>query len=106
MLRDLAADPRPGAQALHRSLTQRRAAHRKEGQRLAGLLNFERVLWSAGVRNVAGVDEVGIGPLAGPVVAAAVILPEDIDIPGVDDSKRIDARTREQLDRAIREMLE
>lgn len=53
--------------------------------------------WSLGYDYIAGVDEVGRGPLAGPVVSAAVILPEGITIPGVDDSKKISAKKREML---------
>jgi ribonuclease HII len=68
------------------------------GERLQGPLDFERGLWSRGVRAVAGVDEVGRGPLAGPVVAAAVILPPGgLACAGVDDSKRLSARRREAL---------
>jgi ribonuclease HII len=52
---------------------------------------------------VAGVDEVGMGPLAGPVVAAAVVLPERAALPGLDDSKRLSRAARERLARAIRE---
>lgn len=70
---------------------------RRERRRITTLLNFERVLWTAGIERVAGVDEVGLGPLAGPVVAAAVILPRDIDLAEVDDSKRLDDATRQRL---------
>jgi len=52
--------------------------------------------------HIAGVDEAGMGPLAGPVVAAAVILPDHADLPGLDDSKRVPRETREALARAIR----
>jgi ribonuclease HII len=51
---------------------------------------------------VAGVDEVGVGPLAGPVVAAAVILRARVALPGLDDSKQVPAAARERLDAAIR----
>ncbi len=51
---------------------------------------------------MAGVDEVGVGPLAGPVVAAAVILPENVALPGLDDSKKLTRKARETLDVAIR----
>lgn len=60
-------------------------------------LHFERLLRMQGHQLVAGVDEVGRGPLAGPVVAAAVILPEDIDLPEVTDSKKLSAAKREFL---------
>jgi len=63
---------------------------------------FERRLWGAGHRRIAGVDEVGRGPLAGPVVAAAVVLRPDTLLPGLDDSKRLTARRREELAAAIR----
>ncbi|WP_018866980.1 MULTISPECIES: ribonuclease HII [unclassified Thioalkalivibrio] len=56
----------------------------------------------AAQRHVAGVDEVGRGPLAGPVVAAAVILPQDYACPGLTDSKKLSARRREALDVQIR----
>lgn len=62
----------------------------------------ETRLRAEGYRLVAGVDEAGRGSLAGPVVAAAVLLPPASIIEGVDDSKRLSARRREQLDRAIR----
>ncbi len=58
---------------------------------------FERVCWSAGIQRVAGIDEAGRGPLAGPVVAAAVVFPEEVWIHGVDDSKLLDAPERERL---------
>ena len=51
----------------------------------------------SGAKYIAGVDEVGRGPLAGPVVAAWVVLPEDFDVPGVDDSKKISEKKREAL---------
>jgi ribonuclease HII len=75
---------------------------RAETWRLKKLLSTERVLWEQGVRFVAGVDEVGRGPLAGPVVAAAVILPPDTPIRGMDDSKRLTAERREALFHEIR----
>ena len=66
---------------------------------------YERALFSEGAKYVAGVDEVGRGPLAGPVVCAAVIMPadENLMIDGVDDSKKLSAKKREALDLLIRE---
>ncbi|WP_268913097.1 ribonuclease HII [Lentilactobacillus sp. SPB1-3] len=58
---------------------------------------FERQLWQQGIEFVAGVDEVGRGPLAGPVVAAAVILPSDFDLVEVNDSKQLSQKKREML---------
>ncbi len=60
------------------------------------LLEYEKRFWGRG-RLVAGVDEAGRGPLAGPVVAAAVILPEGMHVEGADDSKQLSAVTREEL---------
>lgn len=60
-------------------------------------LAFERIAHAQGFLNVAGVDEVGRGPLAGPVMAAAVILPVGLQIPGVDDSKKLSHHKRERL---------
>jgi ribonuclease HII len=64
--------------------------------------HLETLLWRVGIRHVAGVDEVGMGPLAGPVVAAAVMLPPGTDIDGVADSKTLTARDRTSLDAVIR----
>ena len=58
---------------------------------------FEQKITGGKCKFIAGVDEVGRGPLAGPVVAAAVVLPADFDIPGVDDSKKLSEKKREQL---------
>jgi ribonuclease HII len=66
------------------------------------MLHFERVLWKAGIVHIAGVDEVGMGPLAGPVVAAAVVFPPGTEIDAVDDSKALDEETRVRLDECIR----
>jgi len=60
------------------------------------LLEYERRFWGRGV-SVAGVDEAGRGPLAGPVVAAAVVLPAEVAVEGADDSKRLSAKVREEL---------
>lgn len=64
--------------------------------------HLERLLWRVGIRHVAGVDEVGMGPLAGPVVAAAVVLPPEARLRGVADSKQLTAAQRERLDVDIR----
>jgi ribonuclease HII len=65
-------------------------------ERPQDLLEYERAFWGRGLL-VAGVDEAGRGPLAGPVVAAAVILPEGVRVDGADDSKQLSAATREKL---------
>lgn len=68
----------------------------QERFRLARITAFERPFWARGLR-VAGVDEAGRGPLAGPVVAAAVVMPPEPLIPGIDDSKRLKPEIRECL---------
>jgi ribonuclease HII len=75
---------------------------RAETWRLKRLLAFEAELRSKGYERIAGVDEAGRGPLAGPVVAAAVILPHGVALRGVDDSKRLPAERREALFHEIR----
>jgi ribonuclease HII len=99
----LRCDPRAGAKAILDAIARRRAENRSEGQRLRKLLQFENALWAAGVLHVAGVDEAGMSPLAGPVAAAAVIFAPGSRIPGVDDSKKLDAATRDRLAVEIKE---
>ncbi len=86
--------PRPKTQA---------GRKRAETWRLKKLLEVERALWQDGIEHVAGVDEAGRGPLAGPVMAAAVIMPAGVAIRGVDDCKRLSAEARERLFLEIRE---
>jgi len=69
----------------------------KQKQRLAEMKEPEATLHKQGYRYIAGVDEVGRGPLAGPVVTAAVVLPEDFAVLGVDDSKKLSEKRREEL---------
>ena len=93
----LKADPRSGAKAILEAVARRRFENRSEGQRLRTLLRYEMQLWNSEVQHVAGVDEAGMSPLAGPVAAAAVIFAPGARIPGVDDSKKLDAAERERL---------
>lgn len=95
-----------GMQALWRKLVQQEAAEQSEQVRLQQLLRYEKPLWAAGLELVAGVDEVGVGPLAGPVVAAAVILPANIGgaLLGLDDSKKVSAAKREALAKQIQKI--
>ncbi len=74
---------------------------RRERQRLESLFALERARRAEGYAHIAGVDEAGVGPLAGPVVAAAVILPEEAPLPGLDDSKALSPRERGRLYDAI-----
>ena len=100
--RALSGDPRRTAARLVERAQAIIKAHQRELRRVRRLLGPERALWRQGLTLVAGVDEVGVGPLAGPVVAAAVIMPAGVACPKVDDSKRLDAATREALDGEIR----
>lgn len=68
-----------------------------EYDRIQNMLSFERELWEKDIRYVAGLDEAGRGPLAGPVVAAAVIFSKNAYIPMIDDSKRLSVEVREFL---------
>jgi ribonuclease HII len=99
----LRADPRAGARAILNAIARRRFDNRSEGQRLRKLLRYETDLWAAGVARVAGVDEAGMSPLAGPVAAAAVMFKPGSRIPGIDDSKKLDAAARDRLAGEIKE---
>ncbi len=88
-------DERSGVQALVQSATKKKAAYEAELQRTYLLTEFERKYADEGY--ICGIDEVGRGPLAGPVVAGAVILPRDCDILYINDSKKLSAKKREQL---------
>ena len=66
-------------------------------------LDYEEKLYAQGFIHIGGVDEVGRGPLAGPVVACAVIMPQGLIIPGVNDSKKISPKRREELANIIKE---
>jgi ribonuclease HII len=94
-------DRRAGARLLSERCRHRATRRRRERLRGRRLLALRGRLVAGGARLVAGVDEVGMGPLAGPVVAAAVVLPDRIDLPGLDDSKRVSARARERLAESI-----
>ncbi len=97
-LKALRSDSRRGARSLADTLERRARASRREDRRLAKMWSRQRALHAKGVRAVAGVDEVGVGPLAGPVVAAAVILPVGVNLPGLNDSKCLSRPARERLD--------
>ena len=100
----LETDDRAGARALRAQALRRLEARRAERERLARLIRLRDELARRGVRGIAGVDEVGVGPLAGPVVAAAVVLPERVMLDGLDDSKRVRRVLRERLAQQIREL--
>ena len=102
-LEALECDPRNGARELARRIRDVRRKNRSEGQRLRNLLRFEAELWTQGMTFIAGVDEAGMAPLAGPVVAGAVILERGYRLRGLDDSKKIvDEDKREELAQHIK----
>ncbi len=103
LLAALQADPRRGARDLARQIESRRRKNRAEGQRLRHLLKYETELWAQGLPRVAGVDEAGAGPLAGPVVAAACVLPQELRPIGIDDSKKLDGKARDELEAQIKQ---
>lgn len=103
LLEALEADTRQGAHQLARKIRERYRTNRSEGQRLHTLLRFEIELWEQGYNFIAGVDEAGMAPLAGPVVAGAVILPRNYKLRGLNDSKQIlDESKREELAQQIK----
>lgn len=102
-LREYETDSRKGVRKLLDGFWKKEAARLKEEQRLDALLSYERQCYAEGYGLVAGIDEVGRGPLAGPVVAAAVILPKECKIEGVNDSKKLTPKKRDELYNVILE---
>lgn len=97
-------DPRKGVQQLIKK-HQRALIHENQlKQHFQEMCDYETKGFAAGYRLIAGIDEVGRGPLAGPVVAAAVIFPQNFTILGLDDSKKLSHEKREILLTKIREM--
>ncbi|MCG0237954.1 MAG: ribonuclease HII [Firmicutes bacterium] len=99
----LSGDPRGGAQRLVRYCQARLEEWQRTRERLERMYSYERQVWAMGYRLVAGLDEVGRGPLAGPVVAAAVILPGEVYLPGLEDHRRLSERKRLELYQRIQE---
>lgn len=104
LIRSMRRDPRAGVRRLGKAMGMKRKRARREKVRQDALLNFERVLWRSGIQAIAGVDEAGVGPLAGPVVAAAVVFPPNSSLEGIDDSKKLDVKRREELNQKIHQM--
>lgn len=93
----LAADERKGVQKLLAAYNKRLEKAAAEKERFTAMLKLERELYAEGYELIAGVDEAGRGPLAGPLVIAAVILPKDVFISGLNDSKQLSAAKRDML---------
>ncbi len=102
-LKALASDRRLGVKKLYLQLIRKQAALEEEKIRLKDLFNYENRLYKRGLNYIAGVDEAGRGPLAGPVVAAAVILPAHLILYGLDDSKKLSPLKRAVLAGEIKE---
>ena len=93
----LQADERSGVQKLLVAYYKRLEKEAQEKERFTKMLAYESEYYAQGVQYVAGVDEAGRGPLAGPLVIAAVILPRNAFIAGLNDSKQISAAKRDKL---------
>jgi ribonuclease HII len=94
---DLAQDDRTGIQAAIKKRQKELEKEAAEDARLEAMLSYEKALYENGVELIAGIDEVGRGPLAGPVVAAAVILPKGCKIRYLNDSKKIPKSKHEAI---------
>lgn len=104
LLEALEQDSRQGAHHLAKLIRSRYRSNRSEGQRLHTMLRFELELWAEGFNLIAGVDEAGMAPLAGPVVAGAVILPRNYKLRGLNDSKKIlEEEKRKELAQQIKQ---
>ena len=99
----LAGDKRAGVREIYRKLTRAESVMAYEMKRLAKMFLYEDDLKKKGLHPVAGVDEAGRGPLAGPVVAAAVILPDGAAPAKLNDSKKLTPARRETLAAKIKE---
>jgi len=91
------ADERSGVKKLLTAYYKHINDEEKEVERFTNMLVFEKKYWQRGIKYVAGCDEAGRGPLAGPLVVGAVILPEGVFIRGLNDSKKLSAAKREML---------
>lgn len=90
-------DSRKGALTAYTSWENRLKKQQMVLEKQEEMLQIERYFWERGTHYIAGIDEVGRGPLAGPVVAAAVILPNDFDVLEINDSKQLSSAKRELL---------
>ncbi|MBD8068317.1 ribonuclease HII [Bacillus sp. PS06] len=97
------ADSRKGIQQLITRWKKEQVAQKRAKARFHEMSQFEDTLFSQGIQLIAGIDEVGRGPLAGPVVAAAVILPKNFILLGLDDSKKLSEAKRDELFEQIME---
>ena len=101
LFEELIYDARAGVQSAINKRKRELQKQVEEDLRLEKMLAYEKELYAQGIHLIAGVDEVGRGPLAGPVVAAAVILPENCKIPGLNDSKKIPKSKHQAIYQAV-----
>lgn len=99
---ELMNDPRKGVVAFAQKTLRAHERVVHERARLEKLWRFENEAYAQGYRAIVGTDEVGRGPLAGPVVAAAVVLPRGVEILGINDSKKLSEKRREALAEEIK----
>ncbi|MCR5690864.1 MAG: ribonuclease HII [Eubacterium sp.] len=102
LLEEFSQDERKGAKNLVATYEKKILAFQKEMERLEAMLEFEKK-YGDEFQAICGIDEAGRGPFAGPVVAGAVILPKGLKIPGLNDSKKLTAKKREELFEIIKE---
>ena len=103
LLKEFEKDSRSGVQKEIQKRKKALQAEIDENLRLEAMLSYEKELYENGISFIAGVDEVGRGPLAGPVVAAAVILPKNCKIKGLNDSKKIPKKKHEEIFQAVKD---
>ena len=101
LLKQCTLDPRKGVQQLVQRWHKRYDKKKAEEEQYQYLLTYENRIWAQGFDAIAGIDEVGRGPLAGPVVAAAVVLPREAALQGINDSKKLSEAKREGFFQAI-----
>ncbi|MGG1679741.1 ribonuclease HII [Neobacillus sp. NRS-1170] len=102
LLLELEKDERKGVQSCLAKWKKQRELERSLEEKFFEMTQYERNMKGQGFHFIAGVDEVGRGPLAGPVVAAAVILPDNFFLAGLDDSKKLTEKKRLEYDAIIR----
>lgn len=103
LVHSLRMDDRKGVQQLLRQHDKKMQKIKEQEEQFLQMTVFEKKAYASGVQYVAGIDEAGRGPLAGPVVVAAVILPEDFKLLGLNDSKQLNESTRNRFSEIIKE---
>lgn len=103
VLKEILADQRKGAKTLVSSYMRRLERESRERMRVEALYEVESEFYKRGMTHIVGIDEVGRGPLAGPVTVAAVILKPHWFAPGLNDSKKVTPKHREEISKKIHE---